>query len=167
MTSRLHGEHLLFPVASDLTLLRRFLCSLPKLYSFRTILIGPVSSRSNMAIPQVNLDNYSVYSHLSDEELLQIAVERSLAGKRLPTDADQSTSSAVAATLSSSSASSFSASPCLTQTYTNPRWTHRDPPRHLYYVCPSHTRPPDHPDFPNCANPPTALSWFLYRAHKK
>ncbi|KAM8831705.1 ankyrin repeat and SOCS box protein 2-like isoform 2-T4 [Spinachia spinachia] len=34
-----------------------------------------------MAVSEGNLDDYSVYSHLSDEELLQIAVERSMCEK--------------------------------------------------------------------------------------
>uniref|UniRef100_A0A3B4WAP3 Ankyrin repeat and SOCS box containing 2a, tandem duplicate 2 n=1 Tax=Seriola lalandi dorsalis TaxID=1841481 RepID=A0A3B4WAP3_SERLL len=67
-----------------------------------------------------DLEDYDVYSHLSDEELLQIAVERSLADIHRPPGSDQITSS--------SSSASAPAAPV-----------------------------------PNCANPPTALSQFLYK----
>uniref|UniRef100_A0A3Q3KJM7 Ankyrin repeat and SOCS box containing 2a, tandem duplicate 2 n=1 Tax=Mastacembelus armatus TaxID=205130 RepID=A0A3Q3KJM7_9TELE len=83
-----------------------------------------------------NLSDYSVYTHLSDEELLQIAVERSLTDKHFPLHSDQSASS------------------------------NRSPPRHLYYVPPSQTPPSEPTDIPNSANPPRALSRFLYKPLK-
>ncbi|XP_075968282.1 ankyrin repeat and SOCS box protein 2-like [Anarhichas minor] len=90
----------------------------------------------------MNLDDYSVYSQLTDEELLQIAVERSLC--------DQSTSSSSAPIVLSGS---------------NPRQRLPEPPRHLNYVPPSQPPPPDPPDVPHCANPPTGQ--FLYEAPKR
>uniref|UniRef100_A0A3B3VPW9 Ankyrin repeat and SOCS box containing 2a, tandem duplicate 2 n=1 Tax=Poecilia latipinna TaxID=48699 RepID=A0A3B3VPW9_9TELE len=47
------------------------------------------TARSNMAASEVNLEDFSVYAHLTDEELLQIAVERSLSDKHHQADTDQ------------------------------------------------------------------------------
>ncbi|XP_023251089.1 ankyrin repeat and SOCS box protein 2-like isoform X1 [Seriola lalandi dorsalis] len=109
-----------------------------------------------------DLEDYDVYSHLSDEELLQIAVERSLADIHRPPGSDQITSSSSSA--SAPAAPAVLATP--TQTNPNPRQRH-DPPRNLYYV--PHLQPPpsDPPEVPNCANPPTALSQFLYKGFKR
>ncbi|XP_014871565.1 ankyrin repeat and SOCS box protein 2-like isoform X1 [Poecilia latipinna] len=84
-----------------------------------------------MAASEVNLEDFSVYAHLTDEELLQIAVERSLSDKHHQADTDQ-------------------------------RSAPRGPPPE-----PRNPEPPT--DLPrreqvqNCANPPTALTNFLYR----
>ncbi|XP_040920115.1 ankyrin repeat and SOCS box protein 2-like isoform X2 [Toxotes jaculatrix] len=115
-------------------------------------------SQSNMAVPQLNLDDYNIYSHLSDEELLQIAVERSLSDMHHPPGSDQTTSS-------SSSAPPTLAAP--TQTNLNPRQRHPEAHRHRYHIPPSPSPPPEPPDVPNCANPPEALSRFLYRAFRR
>ncbi|XP_050927494.1 ankyrin repeat and SOCS box protein 2 isoform X1 [Lates calcarifer] len=101
-----------------------------------------MENRSNMASSEENLDDYNIYSKLSDEELLQIAVERSLADTHLPP-----------------SSSSSSAAP----TQTNPKLRQRHTP-------PPALRPPPAPrppDISNSANPPTALSQFLYRGFKR
>ncbi|XP_074470953.1 ankyrin repeat and SOCS box protein 2-like [Sebastes fasciatus] len=107
------------------------------------------------AMSEVNLDDYSVYSSLSDEELLHIAVERSLSDKHWPSDCDQ--------TSSSSSSSSSSARALPTRTSPNPRRRHPDPPRHLNHGPPSRPPPPAHPGVSNCANPPTGLFPSIYR----
>ncbi|XP_044024706.1 ankyrin repeat and SOCS box protein 2-like [Siniperca chuatsi] len=110
-----------------------------------------------MAASELNLDDYSVYSHLSDEELLQIAAERSFSDRHHTPNSGQSTSS--------SSAPPAPAAP--TQTNPNAGQRYPDPPRHLYYVPPSQPPSSDTPDVPNCANPPTGLSQFLYKAFKR
>ncbi|XP_070705596.1 ankyrin repeat and SOCS box protein 2-like [Pempheris klunzingeri] len=109
--------------------------------------------RSNMAVCEV--DDYSVYSQLSDEELLQAAAERSLTDKHLPPNSDSSTAS--------SSAPPTPAVPA--QTNPNPR--QRRPNRHLQYVPPSHPPCSEPPHIPNCANPPTSLFQFLYKGLKR
>ncbi|XP_027896743.1 ankyrin repeat and SOCS box protein 2-like isoform X3 [Xiphophorus couchianus] len=84
-----------------------------------------------MAASEVNLEDFSVYAHLTDEELLQIAEERSLSDKHQQADTDQ-------------------------------RSAPRGPPPE-----PRNPEPPTDPPRPehiqNCANPPTALTQFLYR----
>ncbi|XP_026164005.1 ankyrin repeat and SOCS box protein 2-like [Mastacembelus armatus] len=112
-----------------------------------------------------NLSDYSVYTHLSDEELLQIAVERSLTDKHFPLHSDQSASSSSPAAVASLSTCPYPDAP--TQTTLNPRWRNRSPPRHLYYVPPSQTPPSEPTDIPNSANPPRALSRFLYKPLKR
>ncbi|KAM9354093.1 ankyrin repeat and SOCS box protein 2-like isoform 1-T2 [Pholidichthys leucotaenia] len=101
-----------------------------------------------MAASKQDLDDYSVYSHLSDEELLQVAVERSLTDKcsqpELPT---------------TSSSSDHTATP----TQTNPPPQSPYSLRRLQRGPSSHRPPPRPPDIQNCANPPTALSRFLYQ----
>ncbi|XP_039873768.1 ankyrin repeat and SOCS box protein 2-like [Simochromis diagramma] len=96
-----------------------------------------------MAVSEQNLDDYSIYSHLADEELLQIAVERSLSDKQ------------------ASSSSSSSSGPI----QTNPNPTHRgpDPPKGVQTV----PAPEPAPHIQNCINPPTALSQFLYKVYKR
>uniref|UniRef100_A0A3Q3NC15 Ankyrin repeat and SOCS box protein 2-like n=1 Tax=Labrus bergylta TaxID=56723 RepID=A0A3Q3NC15_9LABR len=69
------------------------------------VCISP-SGRSNMAVAQVNLEDFSVYSLLSDEELLHIVVERSLCDRHRPHDWAHTSS-----LLSPSSSSSSSAPP--------------------------------------------------------
>ncbi|XP_042245811.1 ankyrin repeat and SOCS box protein 2-like isoform X2 [Thunnus maccoyii] len=115
------------------------------------------SLRSNMAVSEVNVDDYSVYSELSDDELLQIAVERSLTDKNPPADSYQGTSS--------SSGPPAPAAP--NQTNPNPIQRHPDPPRHLHYIPPPQPPPACPAGFPNSANPPTTLSRFLYQAFKR
>ncbi|XP_041831431.1 ankyrin repeat and SOCS box protein 2-like isoform X2 [Melanotaenia boesemani] len=101
-----------------------------------------------MAVSQLNLDDYSVYSHLSDEELLQIAVERSLSDKHPQRDSNPSSASL--------SASPVSAVPDATQRPPDlSRRRQQNPP----------SQPPPH--VPNSANPPTALSRFLYNTVRR
>lgn len=109
--------------------------------------------RPNMAASEVNLEDYSLYSHLSDEELLQIAVERSL----------QLTPYSVQSTSSSSSAPPAPAAPY----QTNPRQRHPDPHRHLPYIPLYQPPPPDTLHVPNCANSPKGQSQFNYSAPKR
>ncbi|CAI5684917.1 unnamed protein product [Oreochromis niloticus] len=94
-----------------------------------------------MAVSEQNLDDYSIYSHLADEELLQIAVERSLSDKQ--------------------ASSSSSSGPI----QTNPNPTHRgpDPSKRVQMV----SAPEPVPHIQNCINPPTALSQFLYKVYKR
>ncbi|KAM9339302.1 uncharacterized protein asb2a.1 [Symphorus nematophorus] len=124
--------------------------------------------RSNMATSECSLDDYSVYSHLTDEELLQIAVERSLSDKHLcPPQSEHRMPSSLSSTLSSSSSSSSlsssSSAPPTTDrpTQTNPgsRRRHPDPQRQQRYV------PSSQPN-PNSANPPTGLFQHIYQACK-
>ncbi|XP_043962575.1 ankyrin repeat and SOCS box protein 2-like isoform X1 [Gambusia affinis] len=83
-----------------------------------------------MAASEVNLEDFSVYAHLADEELVQIAVERSLSDIHQQTDTDQR--------------SAPRARP--------PEPRNPEPP----------TDPPRSQHIQNCANPPTALTQFLY-----
>ncbi|XP_017159151.1 peroxidase-like protein 2, partial [Poecilia reticulata] len=83
-----------------------------------------------MAASEVNLEDFSVYAHLTDEELLQIAVERSLSDKHPQADTDQ-------------------------------RSAPRGPPPEPRNPEPT-TDPPRPEHVQNCANPPTALTNFLY-----
>ncbi|XP_045916223.1 ankyrin repeat and SOCS box protein 2-like [Micropterus dolomieu] len=106
-----------------------------------------------MAASEVNLEDYSLYSHLSDEELLQIAVERSL----------QLTPYSVQSTSSSSSATPAPAAPY----QTNPRQRYPDPHRHLPYIPLNQPPPPDTLHVPNCANSPKGQSQFNYSAPKR
>ncbi|KAG7233587.1 hypothetical protein INR49_006862, partial [Caranx melampygus] len=91
-----------------------------------------------------------VYCHLSDEEMLHIAVERSLADLHCPPGSDQTTSHPQD----------------VPPSQTIPRLRHHDLPKNLYYVPLPQTPPPEPPKFLNCANPPTALSQFLYKGFK-
>ncbi|KAK2855771.1 hypothetical protein Q5P01_004506 [Channa striata] len=118
--------------------------------------------RPDMAVCQVDVEDYSVYSHLSDEELLQIAVERSLTDKQFPPLADQRASTSQSL---SSSASHSLVTP--TQSNRNSRWRNPDPSRSPSCVPPSQLPLSETEEVSNTANPPTALSQFLYRAHKK
>ncbi|XP_067338322.1 ankyrin repeat and SOCS box protein 2-like isoform X2 [Channa argus] len=111
-----------------------------------------------MAVCNVDMDDYSVYFHLSDEELLQIAVERSLADNQFPPLTDQRASTSPL----SSSASCSLLTP--TQSNRNPRWRLPDSSRNPYYVPPSRF---SNAEILNSANPQTSLSQFLYRPHKK
>ncbi|XP_071323712.1 ankyrin repeat and SOCS box protein 2-like isoform X2 [Trachinotus anak] len=120
-----------------------------------------------MAVSEVDLEDYTVYSQLSDEELLQIAVERSLTDIHLPPDSDQTTSAAAAAAAAASSSLAPTALAAPTQTNPNLRQRHPDPPKNLYYVPPSQPLPPDPPEVPNSANPPTALCQFLYQGFRR
>ncbi|KAF3703295.1 Ankyrin repeat and SOCS box protein 2 [Channa argus] len=110
-----------------------------------------------MAVCNVDMDDYSVYFHLSDEELLQIAVERSLADNQFPPLTDQRASTSPL----SSSASCSLLTP--TQSNRNPRWRLPDSSRNPYYVPPSRF---SNAEILNSANPQTSLSQFLYRPHK-
>ncbi|XP_035534522.1 ankyrin repeat and SOCS box protein 2-like isoform X2 [Morone saxatilis] len=102
-----------------------------------------------MAVSEENLDDYSVYSELSDEELLEIAIERSLSDRHLPPDSDQSTSSLAPPTQLNKP---------LTLTLTQPtRQRPPDPPRHQYHSPPSQPEPPYVPGLPH----------FLYKTLKR
>ncbi|XP_008294391.1 ankyrin repeat and SOCS box protein 2-like isoform X2 [Stegastes partitus] len=116
------------------------------------ILIGSFQ-RSNMDVSEPNLDDYSVYSQLSDEELLQIAVERSLIDKHSQPVPDQNSSSSLAPPTPAD----------VTQTNPDPRQRHPQPSGQQHQVPPS--QPP--PAVQNSANPPTALSNFLYQTFKR
>lgn len=94
-----------------------------------------------MAATEGNLEDYSVYAHLSEEELIQLAVQRSLCD--LHPDTDQSTSS-----------SSGFTPPAETNPELRPR--NPDPPTH-----------PDPPNVQNCVNPPTGRFSFLYESAKR
>ncbi|KAL7388113.1 hypothetical protein ABVT39_007366 [Epinephelus coioides] len=100
------------------------------------------------AAADVNVDDYSVYSHLSDEELLQIAVERSLSDTHLPSGQSSSSSSAAAA-----AAAAVAPPPCAAPTRTNPNPVQRHPG----------PPPPSQPCVQNSVNPPTGLFQFIYR----
>ncbi|XP_070400668.1 ankyrin repeat and SOCS box protein 2-like isoform X2 [Nothobranchius furzeri] len=95
-----------------------------------------------MASSEQNLEDFSVYSHLSDEELLHIAVDRSLSDKLTHADVDQRSTSVP----SPPSLSSESRPVCV-------------------QVLPP--QPPQPVHVQNCANPPTALSQFLYKSIKR
>ncbi|MEQ2180175.1 hypothetical protein GOODEAATRI_032965, partial [Goodea atripinnis] len=95
-----------------------------------------------MAMSEINLEDFSVYGHLTDEELLQIAVERSLSDKHHLPDFDQRPAS-----LSTS-----------TDPPPEPRHCNTDPPTQLPV-----SQPPQPVHVQNCANPPTAL---LYKVIK-
>ncbi|XP_054871849.1 ankyrin repeat and SOCS box protein 2-like [Amphiprion ocellaris] len=110
-----------------------------------------------MAVSEQNLDDYSVYSQLSDEELLQIAVERSLIDKHSQPGHDQTSSPSFAPPAPEDA----------TQTNPDPSRRYPDPSRRRNQVPPSQppNRPP--PAVQNSANPPTAMSRFLYQAFKR
>ncbi|XP_013878120.1 ankyrin repeat and SOCS box protein 2 [Austrofundulus limnaeus] len=93
-----------------------------------------------MAVSEADLEDYSLYSHMSDDELLQIAVERSLTDKH-----NHPGSSSMLSALTPE------------QTHVSP-----DQPKHPLQVPPFQSQEPTH--VPNSANPPTALSQFLYKA---
>ncbi|KAI3364702.1 hypothetical protein L3Q82_011488 [Scortum barcoo] len=131
-----------------------------KIHRYQSQFLLPLAFGSNMAVSEVNLDDYSVYSTLCDEELLQIAVERSLSDRYLHPDSDQSLSSS-----SSSSAPPSSAAP--TQTHTNPRRSLGEHPRPRHDVPSSQPPTTGFPCAPNSINPPTGLSRFLYEAFKR
>ncbi|MED6278893.1 hypothetical protein CHARACLAT_028684 [Characodon lateralis] len=96
-----------------------------------------------MAMSEINLEDFSVYGHLTDEELVQIAVERSLSDKHHLPDFDQRPAS-----LSTS-----------TDPPPEPRHCNTDPPTQLPL-----SQPPQPVHVQNCANPPTAL---LYKVIKR
>ncbi|XP_042359924.1 LOW QUALITY PROTEIN: ankyrin repeat and SOCS box protein 2-like [Plectropomus leopardus] len=102
-----------------------------------------------MAAAQLNLDDYSVYSQLTDEELLQIAVERSLSDTQ------------PAAPSPSLSVPVPPVHPASNQRNPNSRQTRPDPPRELdrFY---SST-----PAVPNSINPPTGLFQHIYRGLRR
>ncbi|XP_037304830.2 ankyrin repeat and SOCS box protein 2-like isoform X1 [Pungitius pungitius] len=91
-----------------------------------------------MAVSEVNLDDYSVYSHLTDEELLQIAVERSLCEKLHPGHVELIGS--------------------------NPDQRRPDPLRHVTYDPSSQPHLLDPACVHQCVKPPNSLSQFLYEA---
>lgn len=105
------------------------------------------SDRCMMAVSEVNLDDYSVYSHLSDEELVQIAVERSLCEK-LHEDPLPSTVPFEPIGL-------------------DPDWRRPDPLRHRAYDPSSRPPPLDLPCVHQCVKPPNSLSQFLYEAPRR
>ncbi|XP_051792968.1 ankyrin repeat and SOCS box protein 2-like [Acanthochromis polyacanthus] len=110
-----------------------------------------------MAVSEQNLEDYSVYSQLSDEELLQIAVERSLIDKHTQPGHDQSSSPSFAPPTPDDA----------TQTNPDPSRRYPDPSRRRNQAPPP--QPPNQPPpaVQNSANPPTAMSQFLYQAFKR
>ncbi|KAM6915493.1 ankyrin repeat and SOCS box protein 2-like [Xenentodon cancila] len=107
-----------------------------------------------MTDSKLQLDDFSVYSQLSEEELLHVVVERSFSDKQTQKDSGPSSSSSAA---------------CPSPAVLDFSQRHPDPgpglPRQQRQVPP--VQPQQTPNVQNCANPPTALSQFLYKGFKR
>ncbi|CAJ1077854.1 ankyrin repeat and SOCS box protein 2-like [Xyrichtys novacula] len=112
-----------------------------------------------------NHDHFCISGHMTDEELVHVAVERSFDDARLPNNCQHTLS-----VLPSGPSSALSAPSSLLQPGRQtsiPSRNISDPPHTCATPSPAQLSIHPPPQVPNNANPPTALSQFLYRGFER